>query len=54
MDTGYEEMRSAEEVDAVLGKGEGTVLVILILFVAAQQEMHAQLQKWLLNVLLWN
>ena len=28
-DAGYEEMRTAEEVDAVLGKGEGTVLVMI-------------------------
>ena len=28
-DAGYEEMRTAEDVDAVLGKGEGTVLVMI-------------------------
>ena len=29
IDAGYEEMRTAEEVDAVLGKAEGTVLVMI-------------------------
>ncbi len=28
-DAGYEEMRSAEEVEAVLGNGKGTVLVMI-------------------------
>ena len=28
-DAGYEEIRTAEEVDVILGKGEGTVLVMI-------------------------
>ena len=28
-DVGYEEMRTAEEVDSILGKAEGTVLVMI-------------------------
>ena len=50
-DVGYEEMRTAEEVDAVLGNCEGTVLVMINSVCGCAAGNIAQQRKQQLNTI---